>query len=51
MVLVQIEDYKQFTKKWLERAERDKVCVDKGDKFISLWIAFNAWMREKFGEN
>ena len=44
-------DYKVFTDKWLERAERGKVLVDDGDRFISLWIAFNGWMKGKFGED
>ena len=43
-------NYQYFTQKWLKRAERDKVYVDEGDKFISLWIAFNGWMKGKFGE-
>lgn len=41
-----------FTKKWLARAERSsKERIDDGDRFISLWIAFNGWMRGKYGEN
>lgn len=43
-------NYEYFTQRWLERAERNNVFVDKGDKFISLWIAFNGWMKGKFGE-
>lgn len=39
-----------FTSKWLERAERGRVYIDDGDRFISLWIAFNGWMKWKFGE-
>ncbi|NQT24655.1 hypothetical protein HQ585_04810 [candidate division KSB1 bacterium] len=39
-----------FTHKWLKRAERGQVCVDDGDRFISLWIAFNGWMRYRFSE-
>jgi hypothetical protein len=40
-----------FTKKWLERAERGKQNrIDDADRFISLWISFNGWMRGKFGE-
>ncbi|GAH56016.1 unnamed protein product [marine sediment metagenome] len=27
------------------------MSIDKADKFISLWIAFNGWMKGKFGEN
>ncbi len=45
-------DYEYFTNKWLNRAKRNenRDCVDIGDKFISLWIAFNGWMKNKFGE-
>ena len=39
-----------FTERWLQRAERGRVFVDDGDRFISLWIAFNGWMKRKFGE-
>ncbi|MBI3040993.1 MAG: hypothetical protein HYY80_05035, partial [Chloroflexi bacterium] len=42
--------YKIFTKTWLQRAERGKEYIDDGDRFISLWIAFNGWMKGKFGE-
>ena len=44
-------NYQYFTEKWLERAERDNENIDKADKFIALWIAFNGWMKGKFGEN
>lgn len=40
-----------FAAKWLERAKRFNVPVDDGDRFISLWVAFNGWMRGQFGEN
>lgn len=40
-----------FTEKWLERAERGRRIIDDGDRFICLWIAFNGWMRGKFGED
>ena len=40
-----------FTDKWLQRAERGQEYIDDGDRFISLWIAFNGWMKGKFGEN
>jgi len=43
-------NYEHFTEKWLERAERENENIDKADKFISLWIAFNGWMKGKFGE-
>lgn len=39
-----------FAERWLQRAERERVFVDDGDRFISLWIAFNGWMKRKFGE-
>jgi hypothetical protein len=44
-------DWRIFTERWLERTERGQVFVDDGDRFISLWIAFNGWMRGKFGED
>jgi len=37
-----------FTNKWLQRAERKRVFIDDGDRFISLWVAFNGWMRGRF---
>lgn len=44
--------WKIFTAEWLRRAEREKSeCVDDADRFISLWIAFNGWMKGEFGEN
>ncbi len=39
-----------FTQNWLRRAERGQEYIDDGDRFISLWIAFNSWMRGKFGD-
>lgn len=44
-------DHQYFTEKWIERAERNDRTLDKADRFISLWIAFNGWMRGKFGES
>ena len=44
-------DWRVFTERWLERAERGHRIIDDGDRFISLWIAFNGWMRGKFGED
>ena len=45
-------DWRIFTREWLIRAERDEHdSIDDGDRFISLWIAFNGWMRGKFGED
>jgi len=43
-------NYQYFTQRWLERAERTDEPVDEGDRFISLWIAFNGWMKGEFGE-
>ena len=43
-------NWEVFTEKWLQRVERGRVLVDDGDRFISLWIAFNGWMKRKFGE-
>ena len=43
-------DWGIFTERWLARAERGRCIIDDGDRFISLWIAFNGWMRGKFGE-
>lgn len=37
-----------FTNRWLARAERGQELIDDGDRFISLWIAFNGWMSGKF---
>jgi len=44
-------NYEIFTDKWLKRAEREKASIDDVDRFISLWIAFNGWMKGKYGEN
>lgn len=44
-------DYKKFTIEWLQRAKRQDVCVDDVDRFIALWVAFNGWMRQCFGED
>lgn len=44
-------DYNLFTREWLKRAERKNKCVDDADRFISLWIAFNGWLKKKYGEN
>jgi len=44
-------NWRVFTERWLERAERGHRIIDDGDRFISLWIAFNGWMRGKFGED
>jgi hypothetical protein len=44
-------EYEIFIKSWLERSEKIKRKVDKGDHFICLWVSFNGWMKLKFGEN
>lgn len=46
-------DYELFTSRWLERAEREEgqARIDKSDKFICLWIAFNGWMKKEYGES
>ena len=43
-------NYEDFTQRWLERAETNNVVRDIGDKFIALWVAFNGWMKARFGE-
>ncbi len=45
-------DYNTFITGWIKRAERKERDdqIDMGDKFISLWIAFNAWLKKEFGE-
>ena len=46
-------DYSIFIEKWIGRSER-KIggdFIDIGDCFISLWIAFNALLKSKYGES
>ena len=43
-------DWRIFTRRWLERAERGDRIIDDGDRFIALWMAFNGWMSGKFTE-
>ncbi len=45
-------NYDNFITRWIERAERKEGHdpIDMGDKFISLWIAFNAWLKKEFVE-
>ena len=43
-------EYDVFTKEWLKRAERKNNRVDNADRFISLWIAFNGWLKKEYGE-
>jgi len=40
-----------FAQEWLKRSRRKRKGYDEGDRFISLWIAFNGWMRGKYGES
>lgn len=42
--------WENFTEEWLKRSKRKQECVDDADRFISLWIAFNGWMKGRFGE-
>jgi hypothetical protein len=44
-------DYNKFITNWLERAEREENSLDDADRFINLWIAFNAWMKKEYGES
>ena len=40
-----------FTKGGPARAERrERARLDNDDRFISLWIAFNGWIRGRYGE-
>lgn len=43
--------YDRFIPEWIKRSERQQILVDDGDRFISLWIAFNGWMRKEYGED
>ena len=43
-------EYDVFIREWLKRAERENELVDDADRFISLWIAFNAWLKKDYGE-
>jgi hypothetical protein len=44
-------EYDIFIREWFKRAERTKQPVDDADRFISLWIAFNGWLKKEYGEN
>ena len=45
-------EYGLFIREWLKRAERgEDEPVDDADRFISLWIAFNGWLKKEYGEN
>jgi hypothetical protein len=39
-----------FVERWMTKAERGQILIDDGDRFISLWIAFNGGMKCEFGE-
>ena len=41
-------NWEYFSGRWLERAERKQEYVDDGDRFISLWISFNGWLRHEY---
>jgi hypothetical protein len=43
--------YDNFIKEWLKRSERAEVLIDDADRFISLWIAFNAWLKKEYRED
>jgi len=43
-------DYTDFIKTWLHRSKRQRKYVDEADRFICLWIAFNAWLKQHYGE-
>jgi len=45
------QDYIRFIETWMYRATRQEEMVDEADKFISLWIAFNAWLKMTYGED
>ena len=44
-------EYDVFMREWLKRAERENESVDDADRFISLWIAFNGWLKKEYGES
>lgn len=44
-------EYDIFIREWLKRAERKNEPVDDADRFISLWIAFNGWLKKEYGES
>lgn len=45
------DDYTKFLKTWYSRAKRKDRVVDEADRFICLWIAFNAWLKQHYGED
>ena len=42
--------YDRFIPEWIKRSNRQKVYVDDADRFMSLWVAFNGWMKSEYGE-
>lgn len=44
-------NYRIFTREWMRRAGDSDRKPDKGDQFISLWIAFNGWIKSKYGND
>lgn len=40
----------EFIDTWLKRAKRGEEFIDEGDRFVSLWIAFNAWLKSEYSE-
>lgn len=43
-------EYDGFIREWFKRAERENESVDDADRFISLWIAYNGWLKKEYGE-
>jgi len=43
--------YDRFIPEWIKRAERKDVMVDNADRFMALWVAFNGWLKKKYGES
>jgi hypothetical protein len=41
---------RDFIKTWLYRSKADRK-LDEADRFICLWIAFNAWLKSRYTEN
>mgnify|MGYP001565911164 CR=1 FL=1 len=41
---------KEFIETWIERAARENEAVDEGDKFMCIWVAFNAWLKGEYSE-
>jgi hypothetical protein len=43
-------EYDSFIREWFKRSERKTESVDDADRFISLWIAYNGWLKKEYGE-